>query len=506
MHSIPTPPTHKRDSDIPQNSNVDEYLRREGMTDEEWKRVYDLRYCTILVPFEEEEEEEEEEDSDQEETIEALHDKKKGKNTSNKNQGMHTPPRRQGQVQLATPKSSERHQDFSKVSTRREPNSPTLNIGLQTPTEKQATFKSFELNIRNNQEDDVFDMDTTRLRIDDPLASYLPTPPKFSFSTKSLSSGHASNLNTGNMNNDDMDMNPFINQGDQAEHDEPLRAGIKRRHWELEQTSSLLKPTQPESVKRVVLTTSFMGTSSTTNMGLLRPRSFSPSLSPALFQRRGSASSDISSINHDFSQSKLWTKQDWKALESIYNEMDGSSMVEEDLVQIANRFITEQEAITGEAPFWTREKVLMRCIALYRVRNDTHPSALDNNKKSNSLVHRSTSIFSSLRSTPRHSSQPYPSQKPKSSLGGGEVRLREDSTSSSAISDFLSSRRADRSQKQRSGEQGYQLKSVFKHRLASGLRTVGQLIPFWKDVEQGNTDVKGKEKVPLGVPLGAAQL
>lgn len=78
-------------------------------------------------------------------------------------------------------------------------------------------------------------------------------------------------------------------------------------------------------------------------------------------------------------------------------------------------------------------------------------------------------------------------------------------TSSSAIADFLSHRRADRNQKQRDTDQGYQIKSVFKHRLASGLRTVSQLIPFWKDVEQGNTDIKGKEKVPLGVPLGTAQ-
>jgi hypothetical protein len=31
----------------------DEFLRQEGMTEEEWKRIYDLRYCTILVPFEE---------------------------------------------------------------------------------------------------------------------------------------------------------------------------------------------------------------------------------------------------------------------------------------------------------------------------------------------------------------------------------------------------------------------------------------------------------------------
>ncbi|KAF9158186.1 hypothetical protein DFQ26_007896 [Actinomortierella ambigua] len=31
-------------------AGVDEYLQREGLTDEEWERIFDLRYCTILVP------------------------------------------------------------------------------------------------------------------------------------------------------------------------------------------------------------------------------------------------------------------------------------------------------------------------------------------------------------------------------------------------------------------------------------------------------------------------
>lgn len=31
---------------------TDEFYTAEGTSEEEWKRVYDLRYCTILVPFE----------------------------------------------------------------------------------------------------------------------------------------------------------------------------------------------------------------------------------------------------------------------------------------------------------------------------------------------------------------------------------------------------------------------------------------------------------------------
>ncbi|KAF9911234.1 hypothetical protein EC991_004458 [Linnemannia zychae] len=34
------------------NTNLDEFYNAEGTSEEEWQRVYDLRYCTILVPFE----------------------------------------------------------------------------------------------------------------------------------------------------------------------------------------------------------------------------------------------------------------------------------------------------------------------------------------------------------------------------------------------------------------------------------------------------------------------
>ncbi len=72
------------------------------------------------------------------------------------------------------------------------------------------------------------------------------------------------------------------------------------------------------------------------------------------------------------------------------------------------------------------------------------------------------------------------------------------------MTDFVNHQRIERNQRQRDLGQGYQLKSIFKHRLASGLRTVGQLLPFWRDVEKGNTDEKQKVVVPL-VPAGRAQ-
>lgn len=67
----------------------------------------------------------------------------------------------------------------------------------------------------------------------------------------------------------------------------------------------------------------------------------------------------------------------------------------------------------------------------------------------------------------------------------------------------MDERRADRARQQRTADQGYQIKSVFKHRFAAGLKTVGELLPFWKDVEKGHTDVKEEVVVPL-VPAGRA--
>jgi hypothetical protein len=72
-----------------------------------------------------------------------------------------------------------------------------------------------------------------------------------------------------------------------------------------------------------------------------------------------------------------------------------------------------------------------------------------------------------------------------------------------SIADFVEERRADRARQQRSAGQGSQIKSVFKHRFAAGLKTVGELLPFWKDVEKGHTDIKEQVVVPL-VPAGRA--
>ncbi|KAG0021081.1 hypothetical protein BGZ80_003065 [Entomortierella chlamydospora] len=512
MHASATPPR-----DIVSNPEVEEYLRKEGMTEDEWKRVYDLRYCTILVPFEDVSDEEDAE-------LDHENDEKDSSNSPEEplhNHGISTPPKSQGQRQLPTPKSIQRHQDSPHaVLPKRELHTPTRNIGLRTPIEKKSTdapkqprAQIHNAKIRNNQEDDLAEEDTDALTINDPLASYLPAARTNAPKLNNVL-GHSSDLTMDVGEDDDMeyfhDALDSHYDSDQAEDNGSSRAGLKRRHWELEQTHRLLQPTQPTAMKRVALSTSFLNTTSTETLGLLRPRSFSPSPSSIISQRRGSMTSDTSSVSHlsfnqNFSQRKLWTTQDWKTLEATYNQMNGNAMKEADLTQVADRFLEEQEAQTGEKSFWSREKVHMRCIALYRVRSDTRWDPVNHGSRRSRL--ESTPLSAGLRGASRRSAQPYPAQNLSKSKSNPTAipSTGADRTSSSAIADFLSHRRADRSQKQKNADQGYQLKSVFKHRLASGLRTVGQLIPFWKDVEQGNTNIKGKQKVPLGVPLGTAQ-
>ncbi|KAG0241548.1 hypothetical protein BGX31_001070 [Mortierella sp. GBA43] len=166
------------------------------------------------------------------------------------------------------------------------------------------------------------------------------------------------------------------------------------------------------------------------------------------------------------SRNVLWTTQDWRMVEKIYEEMNGDSMAELDLYPIVDRFLKEHEQKTGETPPWTSRE--------------------------------STPQLAESRGFNRHTTQPYPLRNTRELTGGSTGKA------SSTISDFLSHRRADRNRRQQEAEQNYQLKSVFKHRLASGMRTVGQLLPFWKDVEKGNLDIKEKVAIPL-VPAGKAQ-
>ncbi|KAF8939517.1 hypothetical protein EDD21DRAFT_400312 [Dissophora ornata] len=536
MHTSTTPPREPAT-----NPNVDEYLRQEGLTDEEWKRIYDLRYCTILVPFEEDPDNQEKvQDQDEDEEVseeETFEEPQPSTPITN---------RRQGQ-QLATPKTPrqrKRSPANGKQAKALERHRAALRpTGLLTPQEKRpadiltplekqppkaSTYDivaRLNVGISEDQVDDFNDDDTCFLTESDPLATYLTTAHTGERLSEQQTIQNSTDLTTWTVDSDEMDItepetfHDALDRHDESEAESQAeqwrdvaesagpssRAGIKRRRWELEPSSRLLQQRQPISSKRVaILASAFTSKTTMLSTGLMKPRTFTPTstLTPtsAMMLRRDSTASDVSTISYtSFNQTTLWSTQDWRALEQVYNDMDGSSLAETNLAPVVDRFLTEQEEQAGEKPIWTREKVLTRCVALHRVRNDNR-RAMDHTQTGKISGREMTPLSTGPRSLHRHLNRPYPVYGSRGSSAGSSTQ----GTSSSAVSDFLSHRRADRTQRQRAEDQNYQLKSVFKHRLASGLRTVGHLLPFWRDVEQGNASIKEKVAVPL-VPAGRAQ-
>ncbi|KAI8356883.1 hypothetical protein B0O80DRAFT_446024 [Mortierella sp. GBAus27b] len=504
------------------NPNVDEYLRQEGMTDEEWKRIYDLRYCTILVPYEEGQDETQDSAVDHKESAD------KGVSRTPQTVTPISTPVTKGQRQLATPTSpQERRLPF--VSSQRlgvVSKSPSpRHTGLLTPTEKQPSSLSGHRStnqksarIGGDQEFDSDDETKSFLTDSDPLSSYLTTSHLESQHTTNtiLSKRTRTRLTTTMVRNEDIEavepetFHDALEQHDdleseshtrhihkQAEKSESTNVGKKRRHWEIE-TTRLLQPTQPDPQKRVALANLVShSTTAVVPTGLSKPISFTPAPPTISWNRRGSTASDMSTVSREsLSRNVLWTTQDWRMVEKIYEEMNGDSMAELDLYPIVDRFLKEHEQKTGETPPWTRKKVHTRCVALQRVRQNKHCDSMDHD--GHRFSRESTPQLAESRGFNRHTTQPYPLRNTRELTGGSTGKA------SSTISDFLSHRRADRNRRQQEAEQNYQLKSVFKHRLASGMRTVGQLLPFWKDVEKGNLDIKEKVAIPL-VPAGKAQ-
>ncbi|KAG0289662.1 hypothetical protein BGZ96_006819 [Linnemannia gamsii] len=306
----------------------------------------------------------------------------------------------------------------------------------------------------------------------------------------------------------------------------PMNSGNKRpRHWELSPSQRLLHTVEPHPSKRIALSISPSGSHGADGIascGLLRPRSFSPSLSPAPSiwvtpptdhnaehaDRAGSGgASALSEHPWVASASTFWRKQDWKVLEDLYDELNGENMTEPELGQVVDRFLAKQEVPAEEKPKWSREFVLLRCVALHRVRVHETPDAASQELYSPTMSSRTRSWrgsspgFGNRIGATRRSVSPYPVALTR--RAGSTLAWSSASGSPRSIADFVDERRADRARQQRTADQGYQIKSVFKHRFAAGLKTVGELLPFWKDVEMGHTDVKEEVVVPL-VPAGRA--
>ncbi|KAG0377652.1 hypothetical protein BGX24_005721 [Mortierella sp. AD032] len=505
---------------------IDEFYSAEGTSEEEWKRVYDLRYCTILVPFENESHSKENQDSPDSQTEQVKQEPEELKKEDGMSEATMssfvskkaTPEL----VHLATPRAT---------PARPEPKEPHGAVSTPTPQPRKKELDT------DDQDHDMMTDDQVGLTEHDPLSRYLTadTHPRTSPepSPKNPDMGMSEDEDdaetecfhdaaTGlemdeTVNNLDIHQQESAHQHNGGGGDCTSSTGFdnnkRKRHWELSPFQRLLQPVDPHPSKRIALSLSPLrsqGAKSISSASLLRPRSFSPSLSPSPYvwvtppTAESPEQSDSSwvAIGPTF-----WRKLDWKMLEELYDELQGESLEESELEQIVDRFLAKHDTPEGGKSKWSREFVLLRCVALHRIRVQETPDVTSQELYPPRLSSRPNSrrgvspVFSSRIGTARRLVSPYPVGLGR--RAGSSPPWSSSPASPGSIADFVDERRADRARQQRSADQGSQIKSVFKHRFAAGLKTVGELLPFWKDVENGHTDVKEEVVVPL-VPAGRA--
>ncbi|KAG0062117.1 hypothetical protein BGZ89_010912, partial [Linnemannia elongata] len=552
-----------------ENSNLNEFYTAEGTSEEEWQRVYDLRYCTILVPFEEnhslndqtevkhdsvttqteqevKKEQEEQQDMD-EQDVSAKMSSVVTKTTTITTKTTTTSER----VHLATPRAT---------PARPEPDAALSVSSTPTPhARKQGQDGDGDGDDGDDQDDSMMTDDHCGLTEGDPLSRYLTAETHLGSTSSGSSlknvdmdmSGGDDDEKTEEfhdatlgieLNEDDGTINSlrisqhdsshqFNSDDDSADYLSPSHSGNKRpRHWELSPSQRLLHTVDPHPSKRIALSISssgLHGVDGIPSRGLLRPRSFSPSSSPspsiwvtppmalsAEHSNRAGSGAPDAPAQHPWvaTAPNFWKKQDWKVLEDLYEELNGEDMAESELGQVVDRFLAKQESLQEGKSKWSRDFVHLRCVALHRVRVQETPDAASQELYSPTISSRTMSTrtrswrgsspgFESRIGAARRSLSPYPVGLTR--RAGSTPVWSPESASPKSIADFVDERRADRARKQhRTADQGY-IKSVFKHRFAAGLKTVGELLPFWKDVEKGHTDVKEEVVVPL-VPAGRA--
>lgn len=550
-----------------ENSNLNEFYTAEGTSEEEWQRVYDLRYCTILVPFEDnhslndqtevkhdsvttqteqevKKEQEEQQDMD-EQGVSVKMSSVVTKTTTITTKTTTTSER----VHLATPRAT---------PARPEPDAALSVSSTPTPHARKQG-QDGDGDDSDDQDDSMMTDDHCGLTEGDPLSRYLTAETHLG-STSSGSShknvdmdmsggdddekteefhdatlGIELNEDNGTINSLRISQHDsshqFNSEDDSADYLSPSHSGNKRpRHWELSPSQRLLHTVDPHPSKRIALSISssgLHGVDGIPSRGLLRPRSFSPSSSPSPSiwvtppmalsaehsDRAGSGAPDAP-VQHPWvaTAPNFWKKQDWKVLEDLYEELNGENMAESELGQVVDRFLAKQESLQEGKSKWSRDFVHLRCVALHRVRVQETPDAASQELYSPTMSSRTMSSrtrswrgsspgFESRIGAARRSVSPYPVGLTR--RAGSTPVWSPESASPKSIADFVDERRADRARQQhRTADQGY-IKSVFKHRFAAGLKTVGELLPFWKDVEKGHTDDKEEVVVPL-VPAGRA--
>ncbi|KAG0088257.1 hypothetical protein BGZ92_006436 [Podila epicladia] len=215
----------------------------------------------------------------------------------------------------------------------------------------------------------------------------------------------------------------------------------------------------------------------------------------------------------------MWTDQNWQDLEALYVAMKGDMLAEDELGTIAERFLAEYNARTGEAPSWSKAAIRDRCQALYRVGNSlATPQSIAKWRSTINLDPPKSSVMepgsmtpytplqtqrtfqgpTSYRSYNRSAANPYPVHRLRRNwTPQRSVSPAPSQSSLASSSSFVRQRTRHYNQMDQDHQPIYQIKSVFKRKMAAGLKTVGELIPFWREVEDGKTDIKEEVVVPL---------
>ncbi|KAF9948563.1 hypothetical protein BGZ72_009561 [Mortierella alpina] len=372
MHSPPP---------VAEVENLDQYLLQEGETEDEYKRIFDLRYSIVLVPFASEADREK---AKQEKEIRAS--RRSQSRSVEPEESRPTSNSRTGHRQFPTPTSMPREKPAGRWSARQMTLTGGPSSRTPTPLEKSSRHDSAVSSLDDSavtdhdDEDDYNDASNTQLMPSDPLSSYLhKAQAKIEAEKVSVRrrSDASTELDDWESFHDALDhpednthqcktveSTPLINglQDPSSSSSSSGSSGTKRHHWELSPSNRLMQPREPSTPSKRFALGSSVATAprSIVTAGLMKPRSFTPRLSfpglpanPFTLQRRSSILSEASVTSTCSSSSALWSKSNWKDLEVLYTQMNGNSMDEAGLVDIATRFLDEHESRTGERPSWT---------------------------------------------------------------------------------------------------------------------------------------------------------
>ncbi|KAG0332584.1 hypothetical protein BG000_009885, partial [Podila horticola] len=479
---------------------VDQFFREEGLTEEHWQRIYDLRYCSILVPL-----------------VDDTGKKKHARQDTPSPKRKASPP--QDTPHLPTPTTTPR-------AVSRPHASPAGKPAVAPP----APIKYLPKDSQDEQEEgdeEARPLKKRMLDVDHARDDVMETNSDDEQGNMSEDSFHDALDTSEAIPSQHHTLSPSLRDPSQITSTPSSTAGSKRQHWEVTTPTPLILQQRTPSVSHELHRTATPPTFKHPSelVSLQRPRPIEPAhvthfnRIPLARDRTPSVSSR-SSHSDWASVDAMWTDRNWQDLEALYVAMEGDMLAEEELGTIAERFMTEYSARTGEAPPWSKVAMRDRCQALYRVGSQVTPQSIatwrsnigQDPPKSSVMKPRSLTPYSPLqtqrkfqgptsshRSYNRSAANPYPVHRlhrnwtPQRSVSPAPSQ----SSMASSSSSFVRQRARHLNRMDEDYLPGFQIKSVFKRKLAAGLKTVGELIPFWREVEDGKTDIKEEVVVPL---------